>query len=169
MVKKAASAQGIARMGFTIHFLSGENVVVLMPCARPSSDTFDQLIEAEQKLGSDGFTSQATTDRLAALDKEGRVLWGWSPWRAKNKALTWDQWDAFCKRWLGEPIVLPNRTAEFNATSFEVLFAEIEALQTAGRVKVVSPWPFGYKRADKEAKSGTRKRRKGNAPVDDDQ
>lgn len=166
MAKKAASASAIAQMGFTIRYLSGENALVLMPGARPNPNAFKKEMEAEQNLGSNGFASQATTDRLAALDKEGRVLWGWSPWRAKEKSLTWAQWDAFCERWLGGVIVSPNRTAVFEKASWRSLFEEIDALQTAGRLKVVCPWPTGYKREDEEEKPKAKKRRRGKA-IDD--
>lgn len=141
--------------------------LLLMPIARPRDGNLHKAFSEELRiLRGDNFSVIGAPKSLFDADEQGRMLWGWSPWRAQQHALTWEQWDAFCLRWFNLSVALPERTSCFDKEGLNTLCREVELLEQRGLIRCVR-FPFGY-RQQRVEQPVKRKRRSDSEPEAED-
>lgn len=129
-----------------------DSTLFIMPIARPSSAQMRTALEEDLRaVCGEGFLEvSGPVSILVKAEADGRVLWGWSPWRAKDNSLDWSQWDQFCQRWLELDPRLDTRPSETygvdKSSSVHALAQEVEALVEAKKLKLISNYPLGFKK-----------------------
>lgn len=149
--KKSRAALKIS-FGMLITELPDDSTLFLMPIARPSNAQMRSSLEEDLRsvCGDNYLNLGGPISSVISADAQGRVLWGWSPWRAKQHCLSWSQWDQFCRRWLEldpRQDTRPDETYGVDkSTSVDALALEVEALVSKKRLKLISNYPFGFKK-----------------------
>ena len=142
--------------------------LLVLPFARPEGSEIKRTLTAEfhavyTELPAD-WESQLGS--ILQAYGEGRVIFGWSKFRAKEHALSNSEWNAFCKKWFG----LPEAVTPI-AYSVEQLHFYVDAIVKRGLVKICGnpvppPTPAAPVPRKKKGAKGAR-RPKDEDPVDE--
>lgn len=151
--------------GFSFNFSDGdERTLFVMPFAKPvitqsfptpkQQKQMHDLLEKELAVAypeNYGHLGSKVRAAQKAYD-EGRAMFrGWSPWRAKDRSLSWKDWDAFCAKWLECDPRLDSRPAgkygEDKSASVQAFAEEVAALVAARKLKLLDDYPFGFKKS----------------------
>lgn len=145
--------------------LSGGGLVLLPAVLSPISA---KSVNAEAAVGNPAaFGHEWLVEPLKAAEADGRVLMGWSRWRAKPNPLSWDKWDAFVLKWCGTDQHRSTERGEI--IDPDVLTEEAVKLKDLGLLTLVGALPGGFNPKKKKEPAAQKPRRGRHAVGDDDE
>lgn len=120
-----------------------QNTVFLLPEARPERVS-EQYFYGQSHNGMPRGPKYATPPEIMLeAESQGRILWGYSPWRAGKFVFSWEDWDQFALQWFGKlPPTVAKRPKRLTILGLGVLVAEVAALVTELKTTCLN-YPLG--------------------------